>query len=124
MFALHSPALGYSINKQYTPVDKLAICVPRDRNYAFYTVRQILVYGNMWKITEDVWGFITEYGNSANPPIRQISYLSTGGVAFNGIAHSYTYLAECVPLARQLICFSSGVHKPTSATKTSQVTAV
>jgi len=37
----------------YTPhVDELAICIPQDRSYAFYTVRQTLVYGNMWKITE------------------------------------------------------------------------
>jgi len=37
----------------YTPlVDELAICIPQDRNYAFYTVRQTLVYGNMRKITE------------------------------------------------------------------------
>ena len=106
------------------PVDKLAICAPWDRN-AFYTVRQTPVHGNMWKITEDVQGFTTEYRNSANPPYDKLvtHQRGGGGVAFNGIVHSYTYLEECVPLARQLTCLSS-VHKPTSATKTSQVMAV
>ena len=35
--------------KDTPPIDELAICVPRDRKCAFYTVRQTLVYGNMRK---------------------------------------------------------------------------
>ena len=46
--------------KDTPPIDKLAICVPRDRKCAFYTVRQTLVYGNMRKITENVRRFTTE----------------------------------------------------------------
>jgi len=45
--------MGYS---NRTPsVDELATCVPRDRNYAFYSVQQRLVYGNMQKITVILW---------------------------------------------------------------------
>ena len=41
------------------PIDELAICVPRDRKCAFYTVRQTLVYGNMRKYAEN-YGKVTE----------------------------------------------------------------
>ena len=64
--------LGYSIiplikdTPPPPPIDELAICVPRDRKYAFYTVRQTLVYGNMRKITENLRRFTTKYRNSAN----------------------------------------------------------
>ena len=49
--------LAIPLIKDTPPVDKLAICVPRDRNYAFHTVQQTLVHGSMWKITENVQRF-------------------------------------------------------------------
>jgi len=39
--------MGYSIKKDTPPVDELEICIPQDRNYAFYTMPLMLVYGNM-----------------------------------------------------------------------------
>ena len=79
---IHTTVLDYSIKKGYTPCWRyIAICIPRDRNYAFYTVRQTLVYGNMQKITENVWRL-------SKSPVGQISYSSSRGVAiYGGIAH-------------------------------------
>jgi len=39
--------MGYSIKKDTPPVDELAIFILQDRNYAFCTMPQMLVYGNM-----------------------------------------------------------------------------
>ena len=79
---------GRELIKDTPPIDELAICVPRDRKCAFYTVRQTLVYGNMRKITENIQRFTTEYGNSANPRRTNQLLVNRGcGVSlFNGIA--------------------------------------
>ena len=50
------------MKKDTPPVDELAICIPQDRNYAFYTMPQMLVYENVRRLT-------TEYINLANPPL-------------------------------------------------------
>ena len=46
--------------KDTPPIDELAICVPLDRKYAFYTVRQMLVYR---KCTE-IYNRIRKLGES------------------------------------------------------------
>jgi len=39
------------LKKDTPPVDdELAICISWDRNYAFYTMRQMLVHGNLQKM--------------------------------------------------------------------------
>jgi len=44
----------YGYQLETPPVDNLAIWIPWDRNYAFYTVWQTLVSGSMRKIAENV----------------------------------------------------------------------
>ena len=55
--------VGIGLNKDTPPIDELVISVPRDRKYAFCTVQQTLVYGNMRKIYRD----LQQYRHSANP---------------------------------------------------------